>query len=76
MAEQHNCRTISFPAISTGVYHFPLDAAARIAISEVVEFLTRRASSVEVVVFVQFGAEAYSLYERLLLRNGYLEVAE
>ncbi len=69
MAEQHHCHTISLPAISTGVYRFPHDAAARIAIRDVVQFLTERTGSIEEVIFVQFGAEAYSLYEKLLLTN-------
>lgn len=69
MAEQYNCNTISFPAISTGVYHYPQEPAARIAIREVVQFLGERAANVEEVVFVQFGADAYALYEKLLLTD-------
>ena len=69
MAEQCGCRTISFPAISTGAYRFRLEAAAHIAIREVVQFMTKRARSVDEVIFVQFGADAYLLYKTLLLAD-------
>jgi O-acetyl-ADP-ribose deacetylase (regulator of RNase III) len=70
LAETHGCRTISFPAISTGVYGYPAEEAARIAIGTVKRFLEERARVVEEVVFVQYGAEAYGLYERLLADEG------
>lgn len=66
LAEEHACRSISFPAISTGVYGYPADEAARVAIEEVKAFLSSGARTVEEVVFVQYGAAAYGLYERLL----------
>lgn len=70
MAEERGCRTVSFPAISTGVYGYPAEDAARIAIAEVKRFLAERARAVEEVVFVQYGAAAYGLYERLLADEG------
>lgn len=75
MAEERGCRTISFPAISTGVYGYPAEEAARVAIDEVTRFLESRANSVEEVIFVQFGEAAYRVYERLLGQSG-LEEAE
>ncbi len=66
LAEERGCRTVSFPAISTGVYGYPAEEAARIAIAEVTGFLREKARSVEEVVFVQYGAAAYGLHERLL----------
>lgn len=61
LAVQHHVRTIAFPAISTGIYGFPLERATRIAVIEVKEFLAQN-SSVEQVRFVCFGEAAYQCY--------------
>ncbi len=61
LAVQYSVRTIAFPAISTGVYRFPLDRATQIAVTEVKNFLTQ-SSSVERVSFVCFGEAAYQCY--------------
>lgn len=61
LAVQHSIRTIAFPAISTGVYRFPLDRATEIAVTEVKNFLTQN-SSVGQVRFVCFGEAAYQCY--------------
>jgi O-acetyl-ADP-ribose deacetylase (regulator of RNase III) len=66
LAEQHACRSISFPAISTGVYGYPAEEAARIATGEVIQFLRGRADLVEEVIFVQYGEAAFACYQRLL----------
>lgn len=66
LAEERACRSVSFPAISTGVYGYPAEDAARIAIAEVRRFLNEKARAVEEVLFVQYGAAAYAIYERLL----------
>jgi O-acetyl-ADP-ribose deacetylase len=65
LAEQHGVRTIAFPAISTGVYGYPLDRATRIAVREVEQFLKNH-PSVEKVIFVCFGTEAYDTYRQVL----------
>lgn len=75
MAEERGCRSISFPAISTGVYGYPAEDAARIAIGEVRQFLQNRASKVQEVIFVQFGEPAFRVSERLLGESG-LEEAQ
>src|SRR5215207_7648255 len=41
LAEEHGCRVVAFPAISTGVYGYPLDAAAEVALTATVEALAR-----------------------------------
>jgi O-acetyl-ADP-ribose deacetylase (regulator of RNase III) len=61
LAEQYEIRSIAFPAISTGVYGFPMERATRIAVTEVKKFL-ERATSVEQVIFVCFGESAYNFY--------------
>ncbi|MBD3884584.1 O-acetyl-ADP-ribose deacetylase [Phormidium tenue FACHB-886] len=67
LAVQHTVRTIAFPAISTGVYGYPLDRATQIAVTEVKNFLTQN-SSIEQVRFVCFGDAAYRSYLEVLNR--------
>jgi O-acetyl-ADP-ribose deacetylase (regulator of RNase III) len=61
LAEQYSIKTMAFPAISTGVYSFPLERASRIAVSEVKSFLERN-SSLEKVVLVCFSERDYRCY--------------
>jgi O-acetyl-ADP-ribose deacetylase len=61
LAVQNSISTIAFPAISTGVYGFPLDRATQIAVGEVKNFLIQN-SSIEQVKFVCFGTTAYQCY--------------
>ena len=64
LAGEHGVETISFPAISTGVYGYPLEEAAEIAVLEVRAALED--STVRAAIFVVFGRRAYDVYERLL----------
>lgn len=64
LAREHGARSIAFPAISTGIYGFPGERAAKIAIRTVKEHA--EACGVECVEFVCFGAETQAIYERLL----------
>lgn len=61
LAEQYEISTIAFPAISTGVYRFPLEPAARIAVSEVKTFLEDH-HSIKQVKFVCFNRQSYNCY--------------
>ena len=63
LASQHGVKTIAFPAISTGVYAFPLDRATTIAVREVKQYLDAH-PEIEQVTFCCFGASATSVYER------------
>jgi O-acetyl-ADP-ribose deacetylase len=65
LALQNGIRTLAFPAISTGVYSFPLERATRIAIREVRAFLEKN-PALNRVVFVCFDAETQKCYQRLL----------
>ena len=58
LAAEHQLRSIAFPAISTGVYRFPPDDAARIAVGTVVSELARGASSMTHVIFCCFSDES------------------
>jgi O-acetyl-ADP-ribose deacetylase (regulator of RNase III) len=66
MAEERDCRTVSFPSISTGVYGYPLEEAAPIALREVKAHLERADTKLQQVTFVLFGKRAYELYANLL----------
>jgi len=61
LAAKHDLKTIAFPAISTGVYGFPLDRATSIAVAEAKKFLESN-STVEKILFVCFGERAYQCY--------------
>lgn len=64
LAREHGVRSIAFPAISTGIYHFPLERAAAIAIQTVRAHID--ASRVEQVQFVCFNDETFRIYDRLM----------
>jgi O-acetyl-ADP-ribose deacetylase (regulator of RNase III) len=61
LAREHRLSSIAFPCISTGVYGYPLAAAAEIAVASV-----REHSGPVQVLFCCFSAQALSVYERLL----------
>lgn len=61
LAVSNGIKTIAFPSISTGVYRFPLDRAARIAVSQIDEFL-RHNHSIEQIIMVAFDANTYQQY--------------
>jgi O-acetyl-ADP-ribose deacetylase (regulator of RNase III) len=67
LAAEHNVRSIAFPAISTGVYCFPPERAARIAIDTVKAHVEN--SGVEVVNFVCFSEETLAVYQQLLAES-------
>jgi O-acetyl-ADP-ribose deacetylase (regulator of RNase III) len=61
LADELGCRSVSFPAISTGVYGYPLDEAAKIAIGTVAETETE----VELVRFCLFGEAAFAAFSNV-----------
>ena len=65
LAERHGLASVAFPAISTGVYGFPLERATRIAVAEVRRHLDARALP-ERVIFVCFGADAFRTYQTVV----------
>lgn len=65
LAVANNCKSISFPAISTGVYRFPKDEAAKIAVSTVKNFIMET-SGLEKIVFVCFDDESEQLIQNEL----------
>ena len=69
LAAENGCKSIAFPCISTGVYGYPKEEAAKIAVREVREFLAaKNAKDAEEmdVIFCCFSASDAAVYERLL----------
>jgi O-acetyl-ADP-ribose deacetylase (regulator of RNase III) len=62
VADEHGAVSVAFPAISTGIYGYPPDAAAEIAVGTIRSTSTR----VELVRLVAFDAETFRRYRRLL----------
>ena len=60
LAAEHQCNSIAFPNISTGVYRFPKEKAAKIALDSVQYFL-KEDSRIQKVIFVCFDNENYQL---------------
>lgn len=65
MAVENDVKTIAFPSISTGAYHFPLERAAKIAVREVKKFLEKN-DTLEKVIFVGFDNSTCNTYKKLL----------
>ncbi|MCT7958371.1 O-acetyl-ADP-ribose deacetylase [Laspinema palackyanum] len=65
LAEKHQLKTIAFPAISTGVYGFPMERAAAIAVKTVQQFLSKT-TAISEVRFVCFSNESYQCHLRAI----------
>jgi O-acetyl-ADP-ribose deacetylase (regulator of RNase III) len=66
LAREKAAQTISFPAISAGVYGYPLDEAAEIAVFTVGRALQAGHPTLNEAVFVLFGSESYQAFGRAL----------
>ncbi|WP_316635878.1 O-acetyl-ADP-ribose deacetylase [uncultured Flavobacterium sp.] len=64
LAVRNNIKTIAFPNISTGIYKFPKDLAAEIAIKTVKDF--NKESEIDKVIFVCYDDENYEIYKSVL----------
>ena len=65
LAVANGCKTVDFPSISTGVYHFPLDKAAKIAISTILSVMAAE-PSIERVRMVCFDRVTQAQYQKAL----------
>ncbi len=65
VARANKINSLAFPAISTGVYRFPKETAARIALNETLRFLKRNIFPNK-VIFVLFDDDSYSIYNKII----------
>ncbi len=65
LAVEHDCRSVAFPALSTGAYGYPMDQAAHVALCTAIEFLKEHGRP-ELVRFVLFDQGAYGAFAAAL----------
>jgi len=65
LAVEHGCRSVALPALSTGAYRYPMDQAARVALSTALDFLSENGRP-ELIRFVLFDAGAYGAFAAAL----------
>lgn len=65
LCQQHKCESVAFPAISTGVYGYPIDKAAETALRVTRDFLTEHQQP-KLAKFVLFSAGAFGAFSRVL----------
>lgn len=68
VALEHGIRTMAFPSISTGVYSYPLEEAAEIAVKTVKDFYTEHQEAFDYVRFVLFDDRARKAYDDVLMK--------
>ncbi|MGD0551663.1 MAG: macro domain-containing protein [Sedimentisphaerales bacterium] len=73
LADKHNLRSIAFPAISAGIFGFPIDRCAQIMLRTTIEYLngfdkltTKSKTGLKKVVFCLFGNNSYTVFEKAL----------
>ena len=66
VAMDHGIRKIAFPSISTGVYHFPVDQAASIAVDEVRKMTAEQPEAFDLIKWVLFDEETKAAYDAVL----------
>jgi O-acetyl-ADP-ribose deacetylase (regulator of RNase III) len=67
-ADEKNLASITFPAISTGIFGFPKDRCAEIMLTAVVDYLKKEKTGLKRVVFCLHGASSYDLFQDALKR--------
>ena len=67
LLKEYNLKSASFPAISTGVYNYPKEEAAEIAIKTVIEFMDKEGYIAD-IIFVLFVDDNYNIYNKTLGR--------
>jgi len=69
LARRHALRTIAFPAISTGVYGYPVEAAAEVAARSVAAEIAATPAAFDEILFVAFSPAARDVYARAIART-------
>ncbi|MES2181765.1 MAG: macro domain-containing protein, partial [Pseudomonadota bacterium] len=65
LAQQQEIRTIAFPSISTGIYSYPLEAAAALALETVKSYIAQHPDAFDEIRFVLFDTQTYKMYATL-----------
>lgn len=66
LAMEHGIRKVAFPSISTGVYHFPVNLAAEIAISTVKDVMNEHPDAFDLIIWVLFDSDTKKAYDGAL----------
>ena len=68
LAAENECRSVALPALSTGAYRYPLDEAARVAVTSATDFLNQLLADSPLILvrFVLFSADALTSFEKTL----------
>ena len=66
LAVKHNCQSIAFPSISTGIYGYPIQQAAPLAIQTVIEFIRETSTASRLVRFCLFSDADLEVYSKAL----------
>ena len=66
LALEYNCRSVAFPNISTGIYGYPKNLAALVALDAVNHFLQSHTDAFDKIMFVCFDEENYQIYQNNL----------
>ena len=67
-AVDNGIKTIAFPSISTGVYSYPIDQAAGIAVKTVRDFCVQNPGKIDVVRFVLFSDRDLAVYDQTIVQ--------
>ena len=65
MADTHNLRSIAFPAVSTGIFGYPIDRCARVMLSATIEYIGGETGLLH-IVFCLYGKEALQVFKKIL----------
>ncbi|MFA5239554.1 MAG: macro domain-containing protein [Phycisphaerae bacterium] len=65
LADENNIKSISFPAISTGIFGFPIERCAKIMLRTTIDYLKGQ-TGLEKIVFCLFGQDSYEVFEKQL----------
>ena len=65
LMDEHNMKTIAFPAISTGIFGYPIDRCAKIMITTAKEYL-KGATQIKEVIFCLYSSQDYEVFEKEL----------
>jgi O-acetyl-ADP-ribose deacetylase (regulator of RNase III) len=68
LADENNLKSIAFPAISTGIFGFPIQRCSEIMLQTAIEYLKGR-TAIEKVAFCLFGQKSYQVFENQLKKE-------